>query len=72
LTPQVTDTDREAYLFFKAEKNQDGYFIGENLIKQVDQAIDIFDSKTNGFVTGLIMLLVTNNGLLALCWCATC
>jgi hypothetical protein len=23
-------------------------------------------------VTGLIMLLVTNNGLLALCWCATC
>jgi hypothetical protein len=51
----LIDTDRKAHLFFKAGKNQDGYFTGEDLIKQVDQAINIFDAKTNGFATGLFM-----------------
>src|SRR4051812_45471123 len=47
--------NREARIFFKAGKNRDGYFTGEDLIKQVDQAIDVFDAKTNGFATGLFM-----------------
>lgn len=40
---------------FKAGKNHDGYFDSEDLAKQVDTAIDVFESKTNGFVTGLFM-----------------
>jgi hypothetical protein len=52
----LIDTDREACLFFKAGKNRDGYFTGEDLIKQVDQVIDIFYAKTNGSTTGLFML----------------
>ena len=40
---------------FKAGKNCDGYFDSKDLAKQVDIAIDMFESKTNGFVTGLFM-----------------
>ena len=38
---------------FKAGKNQDGYFSCDDLMKQVKNAIDIFEAKTNGFATGL-------------------
>ena len=33
---------REARIFFKAGLNRDGYFSADNLLQQVDYAIDIF------------------------------
>ena len=45
----------EARVFFKAGKNRDGYFDGEDLLQQVENAIDIFEAKTNGFATGLFL-----------------
>jgi hypothetical protein len=42
-------------VFFKAGKNRDGYFDNDDLISQVDTAIDIFEGKTNGFATGLFL-----------------
>ena len=42
-------------MFFKAGKNRDGYFDADDLIKQVDQAIDIFEEKSNGCATGLFL-----------------
>ncbi|KAG1816026.1 uncharacterized protein BJ212DRAFT_1299875 [Suillus subaureus] len=47
--------EEEACIIFKAGKNQDGYFSAEDLLVQVEQAIDIFECKTNGFATGLFM-----------------
>lgn len=47
--------NREARILFKAGKSWDGYFTAENLIEQVDHAIDIFEEKTSGFATGLFM-----------------
>jgi hypothetical protein len=44
---------REACIISKAGKNSDGYFTADDLIKQVDKAIDIFKDQTNRFVTGL-------------------
>ena len=44
---------REARIIFKAGKNCDGYFTADDLIKQVDTVIDIFEGRTNGFATGL-------------------
>jgi hypothetical protein len=44
---------REACIVFKAGKNRDGYFTADNLIQQVDKAINIFEDWTNGFATGL-------------------
>ena len=46
---------REARLLFHAGKNRDGYFTSEELLAQVDRAIDIFESKTKGFATGLFI-----------------
>src|SRR6266699_6962338 len=46
---------REARVIFKAGKNRDGWFSGEDLLRQVDTAIDIFEGKTNGFATGLFL-----------------
>jgi len=40
---------------FKAGKNRDGYFAAEDLLKQVEHAIDIFEAKTNGFATSLFL-----------------
>lgn len=48
-------TYREAQVVFKAGKNRDGYLTAEDLLKQVEQSIDIFESKTNRFATGLFM-----------------
>jgi hypothetical protein len=42
-------------IVFKAGKNRDGWFSGEDLLQQVDMAIDIFEGKTNGFATGLFL-----------------
>ena len=42
-------------MFFKAGKNRDGYFDADDLLKQVENAINIFESKTNGFATGLFL-----------------
>lgn len=46
---------REARVVFKAGKNRDGYFAAEDLLKQVENAIDIFESKTHHFATGLFL-----------------
>ena len=42
-------------LLFRAGKNHDGYFTADHLVEQVDFAIDIFESKTNGTATGLFL-----------------
>ena len=47
--------NREAHIVFKAGKNWDGYFDANNLLAQVDKAINIFEDRTNGFVTGLFL-----------------
>jgi hypothetical protein len=46
---------REAHVVFKARKTQDGWFSADDLLKQIKKSIDIFESKTNGFVTGLFL-----------------
>jgi hypothetical protein len=48
-----TSKSREAQVFFRVGKNRDGYFDNEDLLRQTDRVIDIFESKTKGFVTGL-------------------
>lgn len=40
---------------FKPGKNRDGYFDAKELIAQVDRAINIFESKTNGLAQGLFV-----------------
>ena len=45
----------KACVVFKAGKNRDGYFNADDLLQQVENAIDIFESKTNGFATGLFL-----------------
>ncbi|KAG1726633.1 uncharacterized protein EDB91DRAFT_1254254 [Suillus paluster] len=52
---RLKDDEEEACIIFKAGKNQDGYFSAEDLLVQVEWAIDIFERKTNGFATGLFM-----------------
>ncbi|KIJ33502.1 hypothetical protein M422DRAFT_264432 [Sphaerobolus stellatus SS14] len=42
----LVDGDEEARIIFKAGKNRDGYFASEDLLKQVDKAIDIFEGTT--------------------------
>ncbi|KAG6844251.1 hypothetical protein H0H87_008423 [Tephrocybe sp. NHM501043] len=46
---------REARIIFKAGKNYDGYFTADDLIEQVNKAIDIFEEKIQGFATGLFL-----------------
>ena len=45
----------EAHIMFKAGTNHDGWFSADDLLKQVKNVIDIFEAKTNNFVTGLFM-----------------
>ncbi|KAF7297803.1 hypothetical protein MKEN_01404000 [Mycena kentingensis (nom. inval.)] len=45
----------EARILFRAGKNRDGYFASEDLLATADNAIDIFEAKTNGMATGLFM-----------------
>ena len=51
----LRDNEDEARVVFYAGKNRDGYFTADDLLKQVDSAIDIFESKTNGMATGLFI-----------------
>ena len=44
-----------ACILFKAGKNHDGYFNCDDLLKQVDKAINIFEDQTNGFAQGLFI-----------------
>jgi hypothetical protein len=46
---------RSACIIFKAGKNRDGYFTSDDLIKQVDTALDIFEEWTNVLATGLFI-----------------
>ncbi|KAF9063745.1 hypothetical protein BDP27DRAFT_1202371, partial [Rhodocollybia butyracea] len=58
LTPDwglLRDEGDEARLFFEARKNRDGYFDGDNLLKETQKAIDIFNNKTHGMMTALFM-----------------
>jgi hypothetical protein len=48
---QQSDLCRSARIVFKAGKNRDGYFNCDDLIEQVDKAIDIFEERTNGFAS---------------------
>lgn len=45
----------DAHVIFKAGKNQEGWFSANDLLDQVEHAIDVFERKTNGFATGLFM-----------------
>jgi len=49
------NTHSKARILFKAGKNWEGYFGADQLHQQVDQAIDIFEDKTNGWAQGLFM-----------------
>ncbi|PBK84334.1 hypothetical protein ARMGADRAFT_943628, partial [Armillaria gallica] len=42
-------------LFFEAGSGWQGYFAADDLLKQTEEAIDIFESKTNGTMTGLFL-----------------
>lgn len=45
----------DARLVWRVGKNRDGYFTAQELCEQVDNAIDIFESNTKGFATGLFL-----------------
>ena len=47
--------NRDARVLFKAGKNRDGWFGSEDLIAQVDRAIDIFDGLTKGYAQALFL-----------------
>jgi hypothetical protein len=47
---------REARVIFKAGKNRDGYFGAEEILTQVDSAIDIFEGLSKGNFRALFML----------------
>ena len=46
---------REAQIVFKARKNHNGFFNANDLLRQVDRAIDIFKGLTNGWAQGLFL-----------------
>ncbi|KAF9455309.1 hypothetical protein BDZ94DRAFT_1205895, partial [Collybia nuda] len=52
---RLTHDNEEARIIFKPGKNRDGYFTADDLIQQVDKAIDIFEGRTNGLATGLFL-----------------
>jgi len=54
-TCELTFQNSEVCVFFKAGKNRDGYFDADDLLQQVGNAINIFEAKTNRFVTGLFL-----------------
>ena len=51
----LSSNSRQARILFKAGKARDGYFDNDDLIKQVDNAINIFEEQTHGFATGLFI-----------------
>ena len=46
---------REAWIIFKAGRNRDGYFDANDLLKQVNNTIDIFEGLTKGWAQGLFL-----------------
>ncbi|KAI0721788.1 hypothetical protein C8Q72DRAFT_890182 [Fomitopsis betulina] len=52
----LTDHNDEARVIFKAGKNRDGWFDGDDLMKQVENAVNVFKARTNGFANGLFLL----------------
>ena len=46
---------RDAHVAFKAGKIHDGYFDTDDLLAQVDNAINIFEECTCGFATALFL-----------------
>jgi hypothetical protein len=46
---------REAQVIFKVGKNCDRYFNADDLLRQVDKAIDIFEGLTKGWAQGLFV-----------------
>ncbi|KAH9014698.1 hypothetical protein EDB84DRAFT_1568033 [Lactarius hengduanensis] len=52
---RLCDGKEEARVIFKPGANRDGYFDADNVLKQVDDAIDIFEGKTKGFSQGLFL-----------------
>lgn len=51
----LTHPISQARILFKAGKNREGYFGAKELHQQVNNAIDIFEKKTNGSAQGLFM-----------------
>ncbi|KIJ55781.1 hypothetical protein M422DRAFT_240406 [Sphaerobolus stellatus SS14] len=45
----------EARIVFKAGKNRDGYFTADDLLKQVENAVNIFDARYQGNAVGLFI-----------------
>ncbi|KAG2158774.1 uncharacterized protein EDB93DRAFT_1064563, partial [Suillus bovinus] len=45
----------ESQVLFKPGKNRDGYFTNDDLVKQVDNAIDIFEENTHSFKRALFL-----------------
>src|SRR5882672_8145751 len=52
---ELTYGNSEAQIVFKAGKNCDGYFTAKDLLLQIEKAVDIFESSTNGTATGLFI-----------------
>jgi hypothetical protein len=52
---QFTTILRSVGLTSQTVTNRDGYFDTDDLLQQVDNAINIFESKTNGFATALFL-----------------
>ena len=45
----------EARVIFQPGKNQDGWFTADNLLAQVDHAIDIFEGLTGGYAQAIFL-----------------
>lgn len=51
----ISKLNSEARVIFHLGKNQEGYFTAEDLLAQVDRAIDIFEELTRGFTIALFI-----------------
>ena len=51
----LTFVFREAWIIFKAGKNRDGYFDAEDLLMQVNSAINIFEGLSKGNFRALFL-----------------
>ncbi|KAJ7307025.1 hypothetical protein DFH08DRAFT_657161, partial [Mycena albidolilacea] len=51
----LRDDNDEARLLFKAGKTRDGWFDSDDMLVEVERAIDIFERKTHKWATGLIL-----------------
>ncbi|KAF9475715.1 hypothetical protein BDN70DRAFT_935637 [Pholiota conissans] len=51
----LRDGDESARVLFRAGKERDGWFASDDLLQQVDTAIDVFEGCTKGFATALFL-----------------